>query len=254
MIEAPSVLAWVMLVGFALLTPVVALSGAPHADGATWAWLVASGAVNVLGLLLVYAALRRAKVGIVAAISSTEGAVTAVIAAIAGEPLTAATMATLAMIAAGIFLAALAPDHGPVNVHAGRAALLAAGAALLFGFGLYAAGHVSGQVAAVWVAYPARVIGTVAVAGPLAASRRLRITREAVPLVAAAGVCEVVGFISFTFGARHGIAIAAVLASQFAAISTVAAYALFRERLHRLQIAGVVAILVGVGLLTALRA
>jgi drug/metabolite transporter (DMT)-like permease len=113
---------------------------------------------------------------------------------------------------------------------------------------------VSDQVAAVWVAFPARVIGTVAVAAPLAASRRLRITRKALPLVAAAGICEVVGFISFTFGARHGIAIAAVLASQFAAISTVAAYALFREKLHRLQIAGVLAIIVGVGLLTALRA
>ncbi len=253
MIGATAVLAWVMITGFVVLAPISLASGVPSVSGATWAWLWASGVVNVVGLLMVYAGLKVGKVGIVAAIASTEGAVTAVIAAAAGEPLSLVTMSVLAFIAGGVFLAALAPDNGPVNVHAGRAALLASGAALLFGFGLYAAGHVSDQVPVVWVVFPARVIGVAAIALPLAIGRRLKLTREAAPLVIASGFLEVIGFVSFTFGARHSIAIAAVLASQFAAISALAAYLLFREKLARFQIAGVAAIVAGVAVLTAIR-
>jgi multidrug transporter EmrE-like cation transporter len=45
-----------------------------------------------------------------------------------------------------------------------------------------------------------------------------------------------------------------VLASQFAAIAALGGYVLFGERLTRLQLVGVVLILVGVATLTALTA
>ena len=47
-------------------------------------------------------------------------------------------------------------------------------------------------------------------------------------------------------GPRESIAIAAVMGSQFAAIAAVAAFFLFGERLRRLQVVGVVLIVVGV--------
>ena len=100
---------------------------------------------------------------------------------------------------------------------------------------------------------PARVVGVVGVALPLLATRRLRLTRQAVPLVVGGGVCEVLGFASFALGARHGIAVSAVLASQFAALSALAAYVLFRERLQRVQLVGVTAIVAGVALLTVIQ-
>lgn len=94
----------------------------------------------------------------------------------------------------------------------------------------------------------------IAVLGGLGAARRLRLTRAALPLVITAGLCEVGGFASYAVGARHGIAISAVLASQFAALAALAAYLLFRERITRLQLAGVVTIALGVAVLTALQA
>jgi drug/metabolite transporter (DMT)-like permease len=94
----------------------------------------------------------------------------------------------------------------------------------------------------------------VAVTVPLALRSGLRMTRPALPLVAVAGVFEVLGFALFALGARHGIAVSAVLASQFAAIAAVAAYFLFGERLARVQLAGVALIVVGVGVLSALEA
>jgi drug/metabolite transporter (DMT)-like permease len=72
--------------------------------------------------------------------------------------------------------------------------------------------------------------------------------------VVTAGIAEVVGFALFAVGSRHGVAVAAVLASQFAAIAAVAAYFLFRERLTRVQVAGVATIVIGVAVLTALQA
>ena len=78
--------------------------------------------------------------------------------------------------------------------------------------------------------------------------------RRAIPLIVVAGICEVLGFYSYTAGARHGIAVAAVLSSQFATIAAVAAYFLFGERLNRVQLAGVSSVIVGVALLSALRA
>jgi multidrug transporter EmrE-like cation transporter len=60
--------------------------------------------------------------------------------------------------------------------------------------------------------------------------------------------------ICFVLGARHGIAVSSVLASQFAAIAAVAAYVLFHERLARVQMVGVATVLVGVGALSGLQA
>lgn len=71
------------------------------------------------------------------------------------------------------------------------------------------------------------------------------------PLVVTSGICEVLGFALFTMGAAHGIAVSSVLVSEFGAIAAIAAFVLFRERLARIQLAGVGAIVLGVGALSA---
>jgi drug/metabolite transporter (DMT)-like permease len=119
---------------------------------------------------------------------------------------------------------------------------------------LYATGRVGAEVGAAWAVLPARVVGVVTIAVPLAAWSRLRLTRPAVPLVVTSGICEVLGFALFTLGAAHGIAVSSVLVSEFGAIAAIAAFVLFRERLAQIQLAGVPAIVLGVGALSALQA
>src|SRR4051794_14555511 len=88
LIDGRSLLASVMTVGLLVSAPAAAIAGVPPKLGTgSLAWMAASGAANVVGLLLTYAALRIGKVGLVAPITSTEGAVAAVIAVIAGERL-----------------------------------------------------------------------------------------------------------------------------------------------------------------------
>jgi drug/metabolite transporter (DMT)-like permease len=256
MIGPRSVLSWVMIVGSLIVVPWVVALGIPDdLDAVSGAWLFVSGAGNVVGLLLTYAALRIGKVGVVAPIVSTEGAIAAVIAVAMGEHLGAGAGSMLILIAVGIVLAGVARDPQPA-IDAPReldAILLAAAAAGCFGIGLYATGHVSADLPIAWALLPARLIGLVAVAAPLALLSGLRLTRPALPLVVAGGICEVAGFACYAVGARHGIAVSAVLASQFGGIAALVGFALFRERLARIQVVGVTAIVVGVAVLSGIQ-
>jgi drug/metabolite transporter (DMT)-like permease len=256
LIGSRSVVAWMMLVGLLALLPVVVAQGRPEGlDGSVEVWLVLSSLGNVVGLLIVYAALRIELVGIVAPIASTEGAIAALIAIAAGEAIGGGTGLALAVIVTGVVLAGIVRAEREVEHDYGRrGALLALLSALCFGIGLYATARVADALPLIWAVLPARVAGVLLVAIPMALSSRLRLTRRALPLVISSGLLEVVGFASYSFGARHGIAISAVLASQFAAVAALGGYVLFGERLTRIQLIGVVLILTGVAALTALEA
>jgi len=253
LIGPPAVLAWVMLTGLVVVAPLAAARGVPEELGSReLGWLALAGAGNVAGLLCSYAALRVGKVSIVGPISSTEGAIAALLAVAAGETIGAGVGATLGLVVVGVVLAGIAPGGGSGDPL--RATVLACGAAVCFGVSLYSTGRVSEVLPIVWAIIPARVVGVVVVALPLLVTQRIRITRAALPLVVVSGLCEIAGFASYAVGSRHGIAVAAVLASQFAAVAAVAAYVLFHERLTRLQLSGVITIAVGVAALTALQA
>jgi drug/metabolite transporter (DMT)-like permease len=250
-IGAASVVAWVMLIGLVANLVVIAVGPAPGSLGATdIAWMLMAGVGNVAGLLLEYSALRRGKVGIVTPITSTEGAIAALLAVVAGEALGVARAGLLAVVVLGIVLAGVAPAEPTPDQRKSAAFWLAAVAALSFGIGIFATGHLSASLPAGWAVLPPRLVGVAVVTMPLAVSRRLRLTRSALPLVVTTGLAEVLGFVCFAVGARDSIAIAAVLGSQFAVVASVAAYFFLRERLTRLQLAGVLLIVVGVAALT----
>jgi drug/metabolite transporter (DMT)-like permease len=267
LINPMSVVAWIMLVGLVITAPIAAAAGVPsNLHGSALIWLVLAGAGNVAGLIVSYYALRAGQVSLVAPLVSTEGAIAAIISVLAGQPLELSVAFTLLLIAFGVGLASVPAPAVAVPVpelrdtalpdggHHASAAVFAMLAAVSFGASLYATGRAGAVLPASWVVLSARAIGAVALALPLALTGRLRLTARAAPLVIASGVCEVAGFFSYTFGARHGIAIAAVLSSQFAVLALAASYVLFGERLSRLQMAGVACVIVGVAALSALRA
>jgi drug/metabolite transporter (DMT)-like permease len=255
LIGARSVLTWVMLVGFVITAPVAVVSGIPSGLHATeLTWIALAGVGNVAGLLLSYEAMRRGKVSIVAPVSSTEGAITALLAVATGEALGVSSAILLGLTAVGVVLASLTASDDAGGGHPIEATLLAGVAACSFGVGLFATARVSNALPLVWAVIPPRLVGVAVVALPLLVARRARIERAAVPLVLTSGVCEVAGFAAYSLGARHSVAVSAVLASQFAAFAAVAAFVLFRERLRAVQIVGIVTIAVCVALLSALRA
>lgn len=288
-VAPPVLLAWVMLVGLAITLPVALADRPDSLAGDELGLLAASGLGNVAGLLLSYMALRLGRAGVVAPIISTEGALAAVVAVVAGETLQRGAGFLLGAIALGVWLAGSSREGGSIPAapteaagvvrrEAGaerqgaagsggagprgtgarsaesRAVLFALGAAVCFGVSLYTTGRISEDLPIGWALIPARVVGTLFVALPLALTGGLRIPRAAVPLALGSACCEVAGFASYAIGSRDGIAIAAVISSQFGAIAALAAVWLFKERLGRVQVVGIAVIAMGVGALSAVQA
>jgi drug/metabolite transporter (DMT)-like permease len=283
MLGSRVVLGWVMLIGVIIGVP-LAFIDAPveRLELGTLALLLLAGLSYVGGLGLTYAALQIGKVSIVAPIVATEGAVAALIAIWLGDPVTLAAGVILAVIAVGVVLSSL--ERSGTDVPAGdidlvadaldgppttsalshtppvapgdarNSALLAIGAALIFGVGLVSMGTAASLVPLAWVALTARLVGVVAITLPLLLRGRLRVTRAALPLLVIAGVGEIFGSMASAWGARESIAIVAVLGSQFAAFSAVAAFLLFGERLSRVQVIGVVLVVAGVTALAVVQA
>jgi drug/metabolite transporter (DMT)-like permease len=220
--------------------------------------LAISGLANVVGLGLAYTALRRGRVGIVAPLVSTEGAIAAGIAILTGarpEPL---LLVALGIVALGGALTAASAEPPSQEEPADRSqegqapgatpVLLALAAAVSFGVSLYATGRIGQELPYGWAALAPRLAGSILVAVPLAATGRLHLNRPALPMLATAGVAEVVGFACIGLGARTDLAVTAVLASQFAAFAVIGAVVLFGERLRRVQQLGVIAIAIGAAL------
>ena len=251
-IGSSSALAWVMGLGLVMvIAPTALLAPASQLTARTVGLLVLAGATNVLGLAIEYLAFRRGKVGVISAIASTEGVIAAVIAIIAGAQLAPWKGVVLFVVASGVVLAAHHPDADARRAGGVRSAVLAIPVAILFGISLYAAGKVGSEISVLWALIPARAIGTAALLVPLRARGSLRLTRRALPLVTGAATAEVLGILSYELGARHGIAVAAVVGSQFAALAALGAFALMHERLSRAQVAGLAIIAAGVAALAA---
>jgi len=274
-IGAMSTLAWVMSLGLCVIVVPLALVAHPsRLSGDTVALLCIAGLSNIAGLHLEYVAFRRVAVGIVTAVAATEGMVAAVLSSLFGARLAASTVVLLAVITVGVVLAAAHLDPSRDDSADPRAkrslrsspaavmkrldcthtlsALLVVPVAVLFGITIYATGRAGAEAPVIWVLLPARLFGTILITSPLLVRRKLRISRRTFPLVLIGGVAEIAGLVSYTFGARQQLAIAAVVSTQYAVIAAIAAFFLFGERLRRHQIVGVVIVVAGVVTLSAL--
>jgi drug/metabolite transporter (DMT)-like permease len=252
-LDPSSVIGWMMLVGLLLAAPVALLEGVPSmTKDSAGLWLALAGAGNVIGLMFEYSALRIGKTALVVPIASTEGAMAAAIAFAAGERMPSGVLICLALIVVGIVFSSLPPESGgeSESLSHGRPIVLAVACTLAFGGSLYAAGRAGQVLPGAWIAVAARAVGVPAITIPLALTGRLRLNRDALPLVVIAGLSEVLGFYAFSAGGRHGIAVAAVLSSQFGTISVVFSWVVLHERLSRFQMIGVLGVIGGVAALS----
>lgn len=252
-----SLLAGISLVGLVICVPLLVTEGAPHdASASGLFWLALGGAANIGGLAFLYVAYRVGDVGLVAPITSTEGAVAAVIAIAAGQRLRVIVLILLAVIVLGVVRAA--DREAPQVAMAGRfnrgVVTVAFLGAICFGLGLYASGRASAHEQIGWIAASPRIVGVICVALPLVVTERLRVTRAGAPALLLSAGCEVGGFILYSVAAHRSVAVAAVLASLFAAFAVIGAAVLFGERMSRGQWFGVTVIVTGVAALSAVSA
>jgi drug/metabolite transporter (DMT)-like permease len=243
--------------GFVVIAIGATVTGTPHADAATVFWLSSAGVTSMAGFALASAAFRHGGLGIAVPVISSEGAIAALIAIAAGEPLGGIVAAGLAVAAIGVLFATL--GRGTATDPKGdrtRSILLATACAAVLGLSLYSIGRVSNDVPVVWVILPSRLAGVLLFALPNSVSRSRR--QEALPRlrrsdfawIAFAEAADLIGLWMYTLGARTSIAVTAVLAAQGSPLAVAFACLYFKERLGRIQTIGFVLITAGVVVVT----
>ena len=242
------VLGWVMLVGLVVTLPWALADGVPPSlAGVDGALLLLMAACQVGGYLLAFVALKVGKVGVVTPILATEGAVGAVFATLAGERLATAALLMLAITVVGVVVAGAADDPFPIEgERPALAVVMALAAAVVWGLNLYLMGRLSTSLPVSWIVMAPRLLGALAVGLPLLLARRMTLTRRAAPLVLLSGLAEVGVNVLIPLGARTSIAVTDVLVAQYAVITPIAAWLLFRESLGRQQVVGAALLVLGV--------
>jgi drug/metabolite transporter (DMT)-like permease len=235
---AGATLAWVGLIGTAMLIlPLALFASIDELRGDAWWQLTLAALCNVVGLRLLYFAFTRGPVGVITAIASTEGAVVTVIALVAGAHIEAGTLVLLVLVSVGVALIALRPEEEHHRLGSALPVVLVV--PVLFGSSLYLVSKGTAHGAALWAALAPRLAAAILVAAPLAFRRELRLPRRLAPVMILAAAGEVLGFLSYVLGARHGVAVSAVLTSQYVGLAVLGGYLFFGETLARRQLLGV---------------
>jgi drug/metabolite transporter (DMT)-like permease len=249
-----SAYAWAALAGLILTAApaAIALAGDP-VSATTLVQLALAGVLNVIGLVAQFAALARGRVSMVIPISSAEGAVAAVAAAVAGAHLGGTGWLALGVVMAGVAITAAGAESeaGDGGGSPWPGVGLAVVSAVSFGIGLFLQGHAGGHVPLGLAIAPPSAMGALLVTAPLGANRRLRAPGGQWLSLVGIAVAELGGFLAYVIGARHSVPVAAVLSSQYATIAVIVGVLLLGDRPRRWQWVGYVAIIAGVTVLSA---
>jgi len=240
---------WAMLLGMIVAVPLALASGAPgRVDARTGLWVLLISACMLGGLACVYAGMRYGSISVVAPISATYGGVAALIAILAGDPVTGLAIGALSFAVVGAVLASRGETATPGAAYSNQrvAALLGAGAALLWGVQLWAGGQIQDDLGASWLVASARMIGVLAITLPLLVRGQLRVERKALPYLLVAGVGEVCGFTLYLVDSEYGIAQAAVLTGQYGTVAALIGIFVLKERLQFTQVVGLFLIVLAV--------
>jgi drug/metabolite transporter (DMT)-like permease len=251
----PSALAWIFGVGLVIIVPIALIHGIPDASAGAWAWAMLSAVGSLAGLGMMFTALQFGRVGPVTATISVQGAFAAIYAAIGGQSLHPLSLVAIAVSAVGTFVL-IGSGGGPVAPpHERRGILLALGGACFTGLSLFSASRGGSGIGADWVVACVRMSSVALVLVPLAATRRLKSPRGVIRPMLIAGVGEVAAFGAYIEAAdRIGVAVPAVIASQFALIAATVGWLVLGERLGARQLSGAGAIIAGVTALAILQA
>jgi drug/metabolite transporter (DMT)-like permease len=258
---------YMQLCGFCLITLVMRQLGGwgPLFAGGgwqPWAWGIGAGALNTLSTLALYRSFEIGKLSIVAPISASYPVLTMVLSAFTGERLTAARLVGLLLTIAGVILVARGEhepdDANPLDASRPAKKLLGVEWALLsaLGFGVmfWLLGlrvvPMLGSAPSVWIIRLTSTLATGCVVLLLGKSGVPPSGRD-VPWIFGVALLDTSAYVLNNFGMlREQTSVVSVLASLYGAVTVGLAALFLREKVSRLQWAGIVAIFVGIVLIS----
>lgn len=245
-----------LAVGLVFAAPVILLLAPGHPITASGVLLAAvAGAVSIAAYLTASTAFQTCPVSVVTPILSCEGAVAAVIAVATGEPLSVALIVLLGCAVTGAVLVGLGGGGRREPGYLRGVAFVSLGA-VLWG-GVLALGSPVSHELGVWrgflLARMFTLVFGVALALATGHRRSLAPALRAEPWrIAAWGLGDMGAYLAFYLAANRGpVAVADVLAAQFATFGALSGIVLLHERLRRHQWAGVALVIAAVTAIAA---
>jgi drug/metabolite transporter (DMT)-like permease len=256
--NVPAVLLISQAAGFVVLVSVLAGTGQPPPSWHVLGLAVTAGVLGAVELGLLYAAISRGPVIVVAPVAAAGAVLPILTGALAGNHLGVIAVVGIACALTGAVAAAWEPGDGRLarHRHIGAGALLALAAALAIG-GLFILFNHAAVASPTWAAAGVRAggLGSAAVLLLISPVRRQilrpRPTRM-LTVMAGIGVLDACGDLAFAFASAHGqLAVVAVLASLYPVVTVLLAAGILRERVRPPQAIGAAVALCGVILLGA---
>lgn len=257
---AASGLFGVLVLGALVLTAYLAFVGFPTRWPLGSAWLlVAYGMATALATLLLYEALARGPVTIVAPIVAAHPALIVGCATVLGNPSGPIQLLAIATTIGGAVITALFTTETPLDRSAGaaRGTVAIATAACICYAALVVLGQkatlIYGDIQTVW---GGRIVAILTIL-PLLNFLPLRergpgtLSRIMLPLLALQGVLDIGGHLLLFAGSQGAQPqIVAVVASSFGAVTTLFGFFILRERVSLPQWSGIALVFVGVAVLS----
>jgi drug/metabolite transporter (DMT)-like permease len=242
------VLVYVQLGGLVAIALIVAVRGKGPADAAVL-FAIPAAVSGTLGLYAYYRGMAVGAMSIVAPIAGISAAVPVAFGIATGDRPSIWQWLGIGAALAGVFLASREPGRGAKVAAGVGLALLAA-----IGFGGYFPPmHEAGNADFWWASLIFRMTSASVILAVVAVRRpSLAMAPVQVSLVALIGVGDMLGNLLFAAASTSGlVSITSVLASLYPIVTVVLARVLLKERVARVQEAGIALTLAGVALISA---
>ena len=215
-------------------------------------WLIGMGAamLTVSGALALSKAFALGKASIVAPLVTSYGVVTTLLSWAAGEQISLIQLFCIALCVLGVILSSIHSDSKiPHTTQAGSSIAYALLAAVFYGTSFWLQGHyvlpVLGPVTMLWLAYLIGLMVLIVIVLRIEDGLKIPPLKNCMTLTGAS-LMNLGGFSSFAWGAVAGsVSVVTVISTLSGGIAAILGYVFFKERLAKIQILGVVLVLLG---------
>jgi drug/metabolite transporter (DMT)-like permease len=229
---------------------VLLVTGERYPGSGPIAWAVVAGVAVFASFSCFYRALAAGAMGLVAAVTGVVGAgLPVLVGAITGDRLRPTDAAGIVLALLAVVIVARPAGDAGIGRRTLGFALLAGIAAGVFFLSMGQSASAGGETW--WPIATSRVIAVILAGGTTVALGLTQPTiRAASPLMAVVGLADLGGVACFVVAAAQGaLGVAAVVSSQYPAVTAVLAWAILKERLAPAHILGIVLALVAIALI-----
>ncbi|WP_077044276.1 DMT family transporter [Pseudomonas sp. KK4] len=216
----------------------------------TWLLGMVAAILTVSGALALSKAFALGKASIVAPLVTTYGVVTTLLSWAAGEHINLLQLSCIALCVIGVVLSSIHSEPKvPHTTQASGSITYALLAALLYGTSFWLQGQfvlpALGPVTMLWLAYLIGLIVLVVIVLRIDDGLKIPPLKNCVTLTGAS-LMNLGGFSAFAWGAVAGsVSVVTVISTLSGGIAAILGYLFFKERLTKVQVLGVVLVLLG---------